>query len=70
MFILHNLHGRGDLLSRSSSAATIKGKTIKTSPMTMTFCAPRFTLPQLIVSSNVDPESPPVSALSMVMITA
>lgn len=70
LFLLHCPHDHGDLLSRSSSAATIKGNTIKMSPTTITFCAVRFTLPQLIVSSSVEPESPPVSALSIVMITA
>jgi hypothetical protein len=49
------------LPNRSMTEAAIIGKTIIASPITIVLSAFFFTLPQLIVSSNVEPDSPPVS---------
>ena len=52
--------------SLSVTAATINGKVISMSPITMILRASFLSFPQLTVSSRVEPESPPVSGLSMV----
>jgi hypothetical protein len=55
---------------RSRTAATIKGKAISASLITIVLSAFCFNFPQLIVSSIVEPERPPGSGLSVVIITA
>lgn len=55
---------------RSRTDAVINGKDISASPMTITLLAFCLTFPQLIVSSIVDPDSPPGSGRSVVKMTA